>query len=117
MFPGISGGERVMAMLAATETVNSVGDLLGRLDGEMIGFLAVVVIGGFIGTVLGIVGLVTSTVNSIQRHRAELNFKREMVERGMSADDIARVITAASPETAPERCGQTKGRQRWLGFA
>jgi hypothetical protein len=97
-----------MAMAATNEAVTSIVDLLGRMDGEMIGLLIVVGIGSFIGVILGSLGLVTSMVNSIQRHRAELAFKREMVERGMSADDIARVIEAASPRNAWEPQSQKK---------
>jgi hypothetical protein len=97
-----------MGMATTNETVTSTMDLLGRMDGEMIALLIVVGIGSFVAVILGSLGLVTSMVNSIQRHRAELSFKREMVERGMSAEDIARVIEAASPRNAWERQCQKK---------
>lgn len=33
-------------------------------------------------------------INSIHRRRVEMNLKRELLERGMSADEIATVIRA-----------------------
>jgi hypothetical protein len=36
--------------------------------------------------------------NSIHRRRAEMDLKREMIERGMSADEIAKVIESSAPK-------------------
>jgi hypothetical protein len=66
--------------------------------------LLVIAIGCGVGLVLGLVGIVAHTVGSIHRRRAEMELKREMIERGMSADEIATIIESATPpEDATQR--------------
>ncbi|HEY3393483.1 MAG TPA: hypothetical protein VGK58_12300, partial [Lacipirellulaceae bacterium] len=45
---------------------------------------------------IALTGIVTGgmVINSIHRRRAETDLKRELLERGMSADEIATVIRA-----------------------
>ena len=52
-------------------------------------------------------GVITSIAKQVRRygsHRQELDFKRELVERGLSADEIERIVAAkgsgSSNETA-----------------
>jgi hypothetical protein len=55
---------------------------------------------------LGTFGIISSAINSVHRRRAEMDLKREMIDRGMSADEIAKVIESAPP---PE-----DATQRWI---
>jgi hypothetical protein len=66
----------------------------------------IVAIGCATGLLLGTFGLISSAINSVHRRRAEMELKREMIDRGMSADEIAKVIESAAP---PE-----DGTQRWI---
>jgi hypothetical protein len=68
--------------------------------------LLTVVIGCTMGVICTVVVFVSSTINSIHRRRVEADMKREMIERGMSADEIAKIIEVASP---PE-----DATQRWI---
>lgn len=46
-------------------------------------------------------GIVTSLFKQIRKfacHRQELEFKREMVDRGMSVEEIERLVQAKCPE-------------------
>jgi hypothetical protein len=53
---------------------------------------------------LGTFGIISSAINTVHRRRAEMELKREMIDRGMSADEIAKVIeSAAPPEDATQR--------------
>jgi hypothetical protein len=48
-------------------------------------------------------GVITSIAKQIRKygsHRQELDFKRELVERGMSVDEIERIIAATGPATS-----------------
>jgi hypothetical protein len=48
-------------------------------------------------------GAITSIAKQVRRygsHRQELDFKRELVERGLSADEIERIIAATGPATS-----------------
>jgi hypothetical protein len=81
-------------------------ELLSGIRSEQRFLVLIIALGCLLALVLGLAGIVSSTVNSIQRRRAEMDLKREMIDRGMSADDIAKVIEAASP---PE-----DATQRWI---
>ena len=77
-------------------------DVLMRIEPSQLWLLLVIVIGCATGLILGILGLVMSGIRSIQKHRAELALKREMLDRGLSAEEIATVITASSAAPAAE---------------
>lgn len=76
------------------------------LNEEQRFIVLLVVIGCLTGIICTIVVFASSTIVSIHRRRTEAEMKREMIERGMSADDIAKIIESASP---PE-----DGTQRWI---
>jgi hypothetical protein len=82
------------------DNANSLVDLLMSIDSEQRWLLLVIAIGCSVGLILGIVSLVMSGVGSMQKSRAELALKREMLDRGMSADEIATVIAATSGAAA-----------------
>lgn len=65
--------------------------------------LFVIVIGCMTGVICTLIWAICGTINSIHRRRAEADMKREMIDRGMSADEIASVIEAATPEDAAQR--------------
>jgi len=80
-------------------------DLL-NVDSDNRFALYVIVIGCVTGVICTIVVFTSTTINSVHRRRVEAEMKRDMVERGMSADEITKIIEAASP---PE-----DGTQRWI---
>jgi hypothetical protein len=69
-------------------------EVLTRLESGQLWLLAVIAIGCGLALVLGVLSILSGLFDSIQRHRAELGLKREMLDRGMSADEIAKVISA-----------------------
>jgi hypothetical protein len=75
---------------------NSFVDVLMSIDSEQRWLLLVIAIGCSVGLILGLAGIVMSGITSIQKHRAELALKREMLDRGMGAEEIATVIAASS---------------------
>jgi hypothetical protein len=68
--------------------------------------LLVVMIGCATGVICTVVVFISSTINSIHHRRVEADMKREMIERGMTADEITKIIEAAMP---PE-----DATQRWI---
>ena len=68
--------------------------------------LIVVVVGCATGIICTLIVTISTTINSIHHRRVEADMKREMIERGMSADEITQVIEAAMP---PE-----DATQRWI---
>jgi hypothetical protein len=81
-------------------------DLVGGFNPEQRFVLAIIAIGCFTGIILGLAGMIVSTINSVHRRRIEESMKRDMIERGMSANEIATIIESAPP---PE-----DGYQRWM---
>lgn len=49
-----------------------------------------------IGSLAGVIGTIASQVRLYATHRTEINFKRDLVERGLSVDEIERVVAAKS---------------------
>ena len=49
------------------------------------------------GVLIAVTAIVTSALRSVAVTRLEIAMKRELVERGMSAEDIARVIDTHTP--------------------
>jgi hypothetical protein len=47
-----------------------------------------------IGCLVPIVSTITAAIGKYASHRADLEFKRELVERGLSVEEIERVIGA-----------------------
>src|SRR5262245_39919077 len=68
--------------------------------------LLVVLVGCATGVICTIVVFISSTINSMHHRRVEADMKRDMIERGMSAEEITKVIEAAMP---PE-----DATQRWI---
>lgn len=58
--------------------------------------MIVLVVG--IGSLCTLLGTLAMQVRIFANHRAEVQLKRELVERGLSVDEIERVIHAKSPE-------------------
>jgi len=96
-------GILVLAQQAAPDDWS---ETLFGLDQDQRAFLIFVVIGCSVGLILGALGIISSTINKVHRRRVEADMKRDMIDRGMSADEIAKVIESASP---PE-----DATQRWI---
>ncbi len=66
-----------------------------------------------IGCLVGIIAIISALVNSMHRRSLAAAMKRDMIERGMSAEEIVRVIEAAAPpEDAAERWIATSGLKK-----
>jgi hypothetical protein len=69
-------------------------EVITRMESGQLWLLAVIAIGCGLALILGVLSILSGLFGSIQRHRAELSLKREMLDRGMSAEEIAKVISA-----------------------
>jgi hypothetical protein len=56
-----------------------------------------------IGSVCTLLGTIASQVRVYANHRGEVQLKRELVERGLSVDEIERIIKAKSPSELAEK--------------
>jgi hypothetical protein len=86
------------------ENVGFFSTLLSNMKPEHRFVLLIVGIGCGTGIILGTLGIVSGAITSVVRRRAEMELKRDMIDRGMSAEEIAKVIESATPpEDATQR--------------
>ena len=90
--------------------LNSTGGILATVD--LSSFVEgldsegrTLVVALILGTVVGISGIIASVINRIHRRNAEMAIKQDMLERGLSVDEIERVLAAKSADL---------DRRRWL---
>jgi hypothetical protein len=69
---------------------------------DITGFTAIV-----LGCGVAAVFIICYTIYLIHKNRAEVELKRELLDRGLSADEIATIIRATPPKCLPR--GWTKG--------
>ena len=69
---------------------------------DITGFIAVVAVFS-----VAAVAVICFTIYMVHKNRAEVALKRELLDRGMSADEIATIIRATAPKSLPR--GWTKG--------
>ncbi len=50
-----------------------------------------------IGSIAGVIGTIATQARKYASHRADIQLKRELVERGLSAEEIERVVAAKPP--------------------
>jgi hypothetical protein len=65
------------------------------LDPEKRFVLMIVALGCATGILIALPSVVLNVVGNIQRHRLNTEFKRELLDRGLAPDDIAKVIESA----------------------
>ena len=91
-------------LLAQEAVTDSSGHLFFGLENDERFVVLLTLIACVTVVLIGIVSSVYYAVVSIHRRNAEYNLKQDMLDRGMSAEDIAKVIEAsAPPEDATSR--------------
>jgi hypothetical protein len=71
------------------------GELISRIVSMPAPFNMIVMV-VFIGAAAGVITTISAEIRKYFCRREELEFKRELVDRGMSADEIERVVNAGS---------------------
>jgi hypothetical protein len=84
-------------ILAQVQSTGFWSTALSGIDPDKRFVLLIIAIGCTIPIVLGTLGIITSSIDAIHRRRVEMELKRDMIERGMSADEIAKVIESTTP--------------------
>jgi hypothetical protein len=79
-------------------------------DGKRFALL-IVMIGCGTGIIISAVGMITGLVNSLHRRRTEADMKQDLLDRGLSADEIARIIESSAPEDAIGRWVASWGKK------
>jgi len=53
-----------------------------------------------IGSTAGVLSSIAAQIRKYTCHRQEIDFKRELVDRGLAADEIERIVSARIPKRA-----------------
>lgn len=51
-----------------------------------------------IGSMAGVLTGIAAQIRKYSCHRQDIDFKRELVDRGLAADEIERIVSAKMPE-------------------
>jgi hypothetical protein len=74
--------------------------------------LIILVLGCITGVIVTLACIISSAMSHAHKRRLETELKREMLDRGMSADEVARVIEASVPDDATKRINAFFGRKK-----
>ena len=97
------------AALAATTAIeeNWSATFFG-LDQEQRFVLLIICVVGIPVLLIAIAGIISGTISAVHRRRMDADMKQDMLDRGMSSEEIARVIEASPPRDWLERWAARK---------
>jgi hypothetical protein len=72
--------------------------------------LLIIAIGSVAIIVISTVSIVGGIIAGIHKRRLETELKRDLLDRGMSADEVARVVESAQPKDFLERWAAAQGK-------
>jgi hypothetical protein len=100
---------QLMPILAQSRDVWA--DSFFGLDEDYRFVLIITAIGCVTGVICTVVGCVSGAVSSIHRRRLDYELKQELLDRGMTADEVAQVVEASPPKDFLERWAS--GSKKW----
>ena len=74
--------------------------------------LLIVAIGCATGVICTVVGCVSGAASSMHRHRLDHELKRDLLDRGMTADEVARVVESSQPKDFLDRWAASCGKKK-----
>jgi hypothetical protein len=80
------------------------------MDGDKRFVLMLVAIGCATGVICTVVACVSGAISSIHRHRLDHEIKQDLLDRGMTAEEVARVVEASPPKDFLERWASSRGK-------
>jgi hypothetical protein len=72
----------------------------------------IVALGCATGLIITLVCVISSAISSAHQRRLEIELKREMLDRGMSADEVAKVIETTVPDQTTNYLNALFGRKK-----
>jgi len=72
--------------------------------------LVIIVVGCATAIIISTVGIVGAIVGATHKRRAEMDMKRELLDRGMNAEDISRIVESTPPQSFLERWAAAQGK-------
>src|SRR3989304_2172560 len=82
------------------------------LDEDKRFVLMIIAIGCATGVICTVVGCVSGAISSIQRRRLDHELKQDLLDRGMTAEEVARVVESAPPKDFLDRWAASCGKKK-----
>jgi hypothetical protein len=95
--------------LLAAASHDQWSDTLLGLDANQRFVVILTALGCVTGIIITIISIAYCWIDGASTRRIEMELKRELLDRGMSADDIAKIIEAKPPSGAAERWAASWG--------
>jgi hypothetical protein len=89
--------------LLAAASYDPWGEAFFGLDPDQRFIVVLTALGCLTGVVITLAGIAYSWIDGAHKRRIDAELKREMLDRGMSAEEVVKVIEAAPPKSAAER--------------
>jgi hypothetical protein len=90
-------------LLAQTQTGRHWSDFFFSLSSGAQFVVVIVAIGCFTGIITSLITAISSTMTSSQLAKFGFELKRELVDRGMTAEEIAQVVEATPADRLPRK--------------
>ncbi len=89
-----------------------VGSALDTLSSNQRFALLIIGLSCLTSIVISSVAMISGMVQAMHRSRIEAEIKRDMLDRGMTADEIAKVVEASTPRDFLERWASNRCRKK-----
>jgi len=74
--------------------------------------VVLVIIGCITGIVITLTCVLLAAISTMHRTKHEAELKRELLDRGLSADDLEKIIGATAPDSMTKQLNAVFGRKR-----
>ncbi len=97
---------------AASQAMDPWANTFFGLDESKRFVLMIVAIGCITGVFCTLVGCVSGAISSMHRRKLDHELKQELLDRGMTADEVARVVESSPPNDFLDRWAASCGKKR-----
>lgn len=98
-------------MLLAQAAGNWLSEPFFGLDQDQRFVILIIAISGATVILSIAVGMITGLVNSLHRRRMEADIKQDLIDRGASAEEIAKIIECTAPKDGLDRWVASWGKK------
>jgi hypothetical protein len=98
--------------LMLAQTQDAWAETFFGLNQEQRFVLMIISIGCATGVICTVVGCTAGTLSAIHRRRLEQELKHELLDRGMNAEEVSRVVESSSPTDFLDRMAANFGPRK-----
>ena len=96
----------------AAMTTDRWSELFFGLDQNQRFVLMIIAIGCATGVICTVIGCTSSMTSTMHRRRMEHELKQDLLDRGMTAEEVARVVESTTPHDFLDRIAASYGKKK-----